>query len=445
MRVHHVKLFAMPLAVLALASPMLASCKKKPGQLPTGPTTNLNVPTSCIEIVTGDLSGISIDAPAEAQDRMKRLMTAGLELSKRGKDVERELIEVCTEIGKASGAGEEEMRFKPDKGHGAEQLCTLVGTKVGKILREAKAAKVEITIEMEPNPHCYIDVDSVTKCLAECGAPATADPRAACAGGEISGACKGRCAGSCTLESGTGAGFCHAMCKGKCDRDFRGTCNGRCDGTCDGAPTKGTRHCNGICDGKCDRGAEGLCNGKCDGVCSHGWEPINAPRCDGVCEGTCNGPLETPLCSGDYAPKGADVPCLASCTARATLASRCEPPLIRITAKNGRQSVELQKVLYALQTNLPKLARIRQGSSKKLAHAIEMMVSAGVEMTNTYALAGPKALLCVRTASDLAKEAAEFMDIAVKGAEAVPRSLKEGAEVQSVTAEQKPLNLEPQP
>ena len=82
-----------------------------------------------------------------------------------------------------------------------------------------------------------------------------------------------------------------------------------------------------------------------------------------MCDGKCDGPLERPLCSGDYAPKGADVPCLASCTAGATLASRCEPPLIRITAKNGKQTVELQKLLYALQTNLPKLARIQASSA----------------------------------------------------------------------------------
>jgi hypothetical protein len=445
MKVHHWKLFAMPLAVLGLASPMLASCTKKPTKLPTDPTAAATLPATCYEVFTGDVSKVQIDAPAEVQAKMKRLMLGGWELSKRGKDVERELIEVCTEIGKSAGAGEEEMRFKPDKGHGAEQLCTLVGTKVGKILREAKAAKVEITIEMEPAPHCFVDVDDMTKCLAECGTPVSVDPRAACAGGDVAGACKGRCAGSCTLDSGTGSGFCHGSCKGKCDRDFRGTCNGRCDGTCDGSPTKGTKHCNGICDGKCDRGAEGLCNGKCDGVCSHGWEPINVRQCTGVCVGQCEGPLESPLCMGDYAPKGADVPCMASCTGRATLASRCEAPLIRVTAKNGRQTVELQKLLYGLQINLPKLARIRQGTSKKLAHAVELMVAAGVEMTNTYALAGPKALVCVRTATDAAKEGAEFMDVAVKGAEAVPRALKEGAEVQTVSAEQKPLNLEPQP
>ena len=429
------KLLAAPVAMMALTAPLLVNCAKKPPEEPTAPTATAKgeVPT-CKELETNDLKSLPIAAPQDAQDKMRRLLAAAREIGTKGKEVERELIEACTAIGKATGAGDEELRADPGKGRGAEQLCTLVSAKVKRMLEEAKNAKVELLIEMDL-PRCYTDAGAVNKCLGECGSQAGGDVRASCAGGEISGVCKAHCNGTCIRESGAGLGFCHGVCQGRCDKDFRGACGGKCDGTCDGVPTKGLKKCAGICDGKCDKQADGLCNGKCDGYCSRGYEPVNHVKCEGQCLGTCASPVEEPLCSGDFTPQGADAVCMSICGGYAAIAARCETPLIRVTAKNGKQTPELQRLLIGLQTTLPKLVRTRQTRSKKLLRGMAGVVAGGVEMTNAYATAGARALFCVRVASDAIKEAEETIDVAIKGSEGIMGALQAGATVNIVNVQ----------
>lgn len=420
------KLASAPIAVIALASPLFASCKKPVPAVATAASASAGGGVACEEMKTGNFANLQIIATTDVQNRMRRLLSAGYALSKTGKQLERELIDACAELGKAAEVADLDLKADPNDGKGAEKVCGNVGVKVGKLIKDAREAKIELTIEYEP-PRCYSDVDAMRQCLADCGSPSNADIRASCKGGEISGRCAApaRCGGSCVLEAGPGTSACRAVCTGKCDRDFRGACGGRCDGTCNGLPNHG-KPCKGICDGACSGKAEGVCGGRCDGACSGSSEPRDPSRCAGRCVGACSSPIESPVCSGDYAPPGVEISCQSSCAAVTSMAARCEAPMVRITAKGGRQNADFQRLLAGLQAELPKIIRLREGSAKRLSRAIEGMIAGGVDMTNANALAGERALFCVRSASDAAKASQDAMDVAVKGSEWIMRALKNG-------------------
>ena len=425
------KLALTPLAVLGLASPLLASCHESDTPVAAAPTdtTGLGgVVPVCDEVKTGDFSTLEFARGSDSRppgfgENVKRLLGQASLLAKTAAALEQGFIDACTELGLAAGVLADELKASPDAGHGAEKACNAAATKVSSMFRQAKEAKILLDLSIEPT-RCFVDVEAARKCLADCGAPVIkGDIRAQCTGGEIDGACSGRCSGSCALSAGAGAGLCHAVCSGKCDHDFRGTCGGKCSGTCDGAPTRGPRHCSGLCDGGCDKG-EGVCAGRCDGACSGGWEPPPTGRCGGICVGVCSSEVSAPLCSGEYAPPGVDPVCQAACSASSALASRCDAPLVRVSARGAKPTPALEKLLAGLQSAVPRIIRLQRGPAKKVPRAIEGAVTAAVDWSNAYATAGPRPLFCVRSSIDAMKEASGWIELALRGTEAIAPAIK---------------------
>jgi hypothetical protein len=389
---------------------------------------------------TGDFAGLVFGAPPAARgpfdpppppplppgtgDDVKFLLARTWRLAKTPAAFEKDLIAACTELGVAAGVSENELKADPDLGHGAEKACNTAATRVAAMFRKAKESKVILDLAVEP-VRCFVDVESARKCLASCGAPPQGDLRAHCVGGEIDGTCQGRCSGSCSVPPGAGSGTCHGACSGKCDRDFRGACAGKCSGTCDGAQTRGPKPCKGICDGSCSANGEGTCAGRCDGQCSGSWEPTAASgKCPGACVGVCTGDVTGPICSGEYAPRGVNPVCQAACGAEAALAVRCDAPLVRLAVRGGKPTPELERLLAGIQSAVPKIARLQQGAAKRLPRAIETAVAASVDWSNAFATAGAKPLVCIRNNVEAMKDAANWIDLAVRGAEAIAPAIK---------------------
>jgi hypothetical protein len=430
------------LATTAIAI-VIASCKH--GSETQGPDAPQNpagagaAPAiACDEMKTGDFTHLAFGEspakrgpfdpppppplPAGTGDDVKFLLTRAWRLAKTPAALEKDLIAACTELGLAAGVPENDLKAEPDQGHGAERACNAASTRVAALFRKAKESKVLLDLAVEPT-RCFVDVEAAKKCLVACGAAVAGDVRAQCVGGEIDGVCQGRCSGSCALPPGPGAGACHGACSGKCDHDFRGACAGKCSGTCDGAPTRGAKKCTGICDGSCSQG-DGTCAGRCDGQCAGFWEPPATGKCAGVCVGVCAGDVKDALCSGEFAPKGPSPSCLAACGAESALSVRCDAPLVRVAVRGGKPTPELEKLLVGIQSAVPKIVRLQQGAAKRLPRAIEVAVAASVDWSNAFATAGKKPLLCIRNNVDALREAAGWIDLAVRGAEAVAPAIK---------------------
>jgi len=438
------KLVTVSLAVTGLALPV-ASCRRaddSAGAAAPGSTVGPGgVPLVCEEMKSGDFTGLVFGGPPKARgpfdpppppplppgtgDNVKFLLGQTYRLSRTAPGLEKDLIDACTELGLAAGLSESELKATPDSGHGAERACNAASTRVSALFRKARESKIILDLGVEPT-HCFVDVEAAKKCLGDCGAPVRGgDIRAQCVGGEIAGLCQAYCSGICSAPAGAGSGTCHAACSGKCDRDFRGTCGGKCIGTCDGAPTHGPRRCAGVCDGSCSEKGEGVCIGRCDGQCSSGWEPPpGTGKCGGTCVGMCNGEVRDPMCTGDYAPPGIDPVCQAACGAAAAMTARCETPLVRISVRGGKPTPELEKLLAGIQSAVPKIVRIQRGAAKKLPRAIEVASTAAVDWSNAFATAGKHPLLCLRANIDAMKEAGGWIDLAVRGAEAIGPAIK---------------------
>jgi hypothetical protein len=415
------KIVAAPLVMLGLGSPVLVSCdnKPRPVYIPLAASALPPSTESCDEIRTGSFAEIPIAAPGDAVSRIRSLLTQSSRLMLASVALEKELIDACTVLGKGAGAFDEELKGKPDNGHGAEHVCGVAVTKASKILKDAKDAKVGILLEFD-SPHCLTPIETTKNCLAQCGSPVPkGDDRVSCTGGEIVNTCRGRCGGFCANDAGPALGACYGVCTGNCDKEFRGTCGGKCNGTCNGTPTRGPHRCAGVCDGSCTEKAEGICGGKCDGACNGPWAPKDQSKCAGVCNGTCAGEAMAPLCSGEFLPKGADTACLALCGSAATLAARCDAPLVRLTVKGGKQNAELQKLLTGMQAALPRIFRVQEGLARKLPRSMESVGAAVIDWSNAYATSGPKALSCLRAAIDGVKDGALAIDTASKGSEAI--------------------------
>ena len=438
------KLLAVPLVVAGLASPL--SCRHTEEGDPTAPGAAGpgGIAPTCDELKTGDFSTLVFGGrpppsgpfaglggppppplPPGTGDNVKILLGRSLPLARTAAGLEKELIDACTELGLAAGVPKSELEASPDLGHGAEKACNVAASRVAAMFRKAKVSRILLDLQIEPT-RCFVDATAARQCLAECGSPPKGDLRAHCIGGEITGLCSGRCSGTCALPPGPGNGICHGACSGRCDRDFRGACGGKCNGTCDGAPTRGPRRCAGLCDGSCSDQAAGVCSGRCDGQCSGAWEP-QAPsmKCAGVCVGGCSGgEVQSPLCTGEYAPPGTDPVCQAACGAASALAARCEAPLVRVAVRGGKPTPELEKLLAGVQSAVPRIVRIQQGPAKRLPRAIEGVVTASVDWSNTFATAGKKPLFCLQTSNAALKEAATWIELSVRGAEAIAPAIK---------------------
>jgi hypothetical protein len=395
---------------------------------------------ACEEMATGDFSSLTFGLPPAKRgpfdpppppppppgtgDNIKFLLGKTWRLAKTAPGFEKELIDACTELGVAAGLSERELRGEPDLGHGAERACNLAASKIAEIFRKAKESRIVLDLSIEPT-HCFVDVDATRACLAQCGTPPQGDIRTHCIGGELDGTCSGRCSGSCALLPGAGTGTCHGACSGKCDREFRGTCGGKCSGTCDGAPSRGKR-CEGICDGACSGDAQGACGGRCDGSCSGSWDPpAPSSKCAGLCVGACSGgDVKQPACSGEYAPRGIEPVCQAACGAEAAMGLRCDIPLVRVAIRGGKPTRELQRALAGVQSAVPKIVRLQQGAAKRLPHAIESAITAGVDWSNAFATAGPHPLLCIRSNVDALHEAAKWLELATHATDAIGPAIK---------------------
>jgi hypothetical protein len=422
------KLVAVPLSTLAIAAPLLVSCRHDTARAPAAKgSATPGAPEMCGGIITGKFDDLEFIGPQGTGENVKRLLPQAVKLSRTAQQFEKDLIDACFELGFAAGVPENELKANPDKGHGAERTCSVAAAKVKKMFDAAKDAKVVLDLSIE-STHCYVDVGAAKKCLAECGAPVTkGDDRASCVGGEIDGTCTGRCGGACSLDAGPGLGICHATCSGKCDREFRGVCGGKCSGTCNGKPTRGPQKCAGVCDGSCSEKAEGLCGGTCAGSCSGVWEPRDTYKCAGLCAGACQPPgeLKDLLCTGEYMPPGIESVCQATCAAAGALALKCDLPMVRVTAKGqGKQSPELQKMLAGVQSAVPKILKLVDGAGKRWPRAMEIASAAGVEWSNAYATVGAKPLFCIRQSLDVMKEASAWIDTTVKAADPIRPAIK---------------------
>jgi hypothetical protein len=336
--------------------------------------------------------------------------------------MEAELIAGCREIAKPLGATDEELKGEPGEGKGAEKVCGVAKAKLDVAIKASAEAKLAVEFT---EPKCYVDVEAVQKCFAECDvAVQPGELKASCQGGEISGKCEAECKGACTLDAGAQCtGTCSAQCSGKCDAKFSGRCGGNCDGMCDGKQTKGK--CAGSCEGKCDAQAEGSCGGTCDGKCSGGCQVKATGKCEGSCSGDCSVQMKAPKCSGEFRPPKVDATCQTNCGAKAAASAKCDPPGLKIVAR-GKASAETPKLIAALQAGLPAIVKVQLGLSKKVLTAADNVKGAGAAMGDAALKAGGKAAACVKAAVDATVSASASVNVSVKASASVSGSAKAG-------------------
>jgi hypothetical protein len=412
------KIAAVPFVVAVLSSPL--SCSRS---VPPDAVSATVSAGACEEMRTGDFSAIALGGPGGTSQSMKFLLTQASLVPRSAPLYEKEVIDACAELGLAAGIGEADLRAAPESGRGAETVCGAAANKVAAMFRKAKDAKIVIDVRIDQTP-CFVDATAAQKCLADCGATARGDMRAACIGGELVGACQGRCAGKCTFPAGPGGGSCAAVCSGRCDRAFRGICRATCAGSCDGTPLKSPGACGGICDGSCSDGADGFCGGRCDGQCSGSWERgVPTGNCAGTCMGGCAGEVGSPLCTGEYAPPGTEATCQAACGAAAALTARCDLPVVHVVVRGGKPGPELVKLLYGVQAAVPKILR-QQAAAKRLSRALQNAVAASLEWSNAYGTVGQKSFACIRASADMMKQAADTIDLVLRGTDAVASAVK---------------------
>jgi hypothetical protein len=407
-----------PLLVAAVASP-LACGPSAPGAV------SVTIPAggACEELRTGDFSRLVLEHPSPGGELVKFLLAHEIPLPGSEPALEKELIDACAELGLAAGLLPADVLGAPDSGRGAEKVCSVAATKVLAMFRKAKDQKVPLDVHIDASP-CFVDAVAARQCFAECGVTAKGDMRAECVGGELVGTCQGRCAGKCTFPAGPGGGACDAVCTGRCDHDFRGRCDGACLGTCDGQPNPGGRPCGGICDGVCQDRAVGFCGGRCDGQCSGLWtRSVPSGSCSGACLGGCAGEVASPLCTGEYTPSGAEPLCAAACGAAEVVGARCDPPVVHVVIRGGNPSPELVKLLYGVQSAVPRILRQR-AAAKRVTRALQVATAASIGWSTSFSGAGQRPLTCVRAAVDAMKDALAAVDLCSRGADAVADAIK---------------------
>ncbi|NUP10329.1 MAG: hypothetical protein HOW73_30130 [Polyangiaceae bacterium] len=383
------KVLALPVVVLGVGSPMLASCEAL-NSVAKDPTKLAEAAEGCPEFDKGDFSGIQLDA------KLRGLLDASAKFDKVAADMEMGLIQSCGELGKALKMNEADLKAEPKDGEGAKKVCGAVAGKLDAFMKANASAKISVTVTA---PKCYADIDAMTKCFEECGSPVSpGEFKASCQGGEVSGECSGKCEGSCDVEPGSASckGSCKGSCSGKCEASFSGKCGGNCKGKCDGKNATGK--CAGTCEGSCDAQAEGSCGGQCDGSCSASCE-VKAPKakCEGRCSGSCDVEMKAPSCSGEFKPPKVSIECQASCAAKAQASLKCDPPGV-VVLVNGQASAEVTAVVEGLKKALPKIAEINLTKGKAVLKAGEQLVGQVKGATDAIGKAGVKAATCATVA-----------------------------------------------
>jgi hypothetical protein len=146
-------------------------------------------------------------------------------------------------------------------------------------------------------------------------------------------------------------------------------------------------------------------------------------NCAGTCLGGCAGEVRDPLCSGEYRPPGTEATCLAACGAAAELTARCDLPVIDVVVRSGRAGPALVKLLYGVQSAVPKILR-QQAAAKRLARALQNAMSASLVWSGAHATAGEKPYICIRASVDMMKAAGASIDLILRGADAVVGAIK---------------------
>lgn len=421
MSVNRWKLVAMPILMLGLSSPLLVNCGAVPGAggLPGG---DLAGAAGCEELKDGDIGSLNFQGDAKGSAKIKGFLDGAFSLNKTALEMDASLTASCTELGKGIGMSGDELKAEGEEGRKAEKVCNAVAAKLSAAMKAHADAKFAITWE---EPRCYVDVEAMQKCFADCDAAIQpGELKASCQGGEISGKCDAECRGTCQVDAGaTCNGTCSASCSGKCEANFSGKCGGNCNGTCDGKNAKGK--CAGQCEGKCDAQAEGSCGGTCDGKCSGTCEVKATGKCEGTCSGGCSAEVKEPKCSGEFRPPKVDASCQTNCSAKGAATAKCDPPAVRVSIK-GTANTEVQKIAAALQTSLPGILRIQLGVGKKLIGSLDNLKGAGAAMLDSAGSAGLKAATCIKAAGEMAVNASASVSVNVKASASVSGSAKAG-------------------
>lgn len=410
------KVVATPVVVFGLFSPLLVNCAAlEAAQKAAG--------LDCPAMDTGDFASLKFSGGVKVEGKVKGFLSAAYDLKKIAVDMEAGLMASCGKLGKDIGVTDAEMKAEAGGGKGAEKVCGAVAAKISGMLKADASAKLSLDIGA---PKCSVDVDVMSKCFGDCGSPVQGgELKASCSGGEISGKCDAKCEGKCSVEAGASCtGSCSAECSGSCDAGFSGECGGKCDGKCDGKSSKG-KPCKGKCEGKCEANAKGSCSGTCGGKCSGSCEAKAGGKCEGSCSGGCSVKMKAPKCSGEFKPPSVSLDCQVSCAAKGAVSAKCEPPPIKITV-NGKASAELEKLVAALQADLPEIVKIQLGVGARVGAAAAGVVKAGAEVKDVAVQAGMQAGVCVATALAASVSASASLKVNVSASASVGGSAKGG-------------------
>ncbi len=360
------------------------------------PAATFEAPHSCEDFDSGKISELDFTAQyGELLGRhIKIFLLSSRTLWHATAELERDLLEACTKLGKSLGVSVAEMSAVPSgDGQVARLVCTAVYRKTKEALDAVGPGRLVLNIGA---PMCHLNINTMLRCLDDCGSPASDRTLAVdCKGGVISGQCDGRCLGTCASVAGAHCtGTCLGVCVGGCTKEFTGYCQS-CTGQCGDKPAK-EADCPNVCFGKCDERGEGRCDGTCDGDCNGPCESVVA-QCEGSCTGGCSGALREPMCSGTFEPSGASPYCLATCGAMSTADIRCDPPIVNMTIVGDPGLSDIRQAL-AIDASIPRIVQTQLGRGKRMLEALNTLAATGA-MLRYSALrvdsANGKAIACI--------------------------------------------------
>ncbi len=349
------RLSAVPLAMLLLASPMLANCGAGgAGLAEAHKATGGAVGGSCPDVK--DVNAVlafdfakEFKINAEAAAKLKAGTAAAIELKAFADKVDADLKIACGGIGKDLGAAE---------GKDGTDACNLAI----RAINDTKAklgAKAQLGLVIKP-PVCTADVNVMADCAGKCDAKLSGGKaKVECEPGKLSGECSGKCEGACEAKA---AARCDGECSGSCDAEVKGSCSGNCNGKCDGK--QGKTSCAGTCEGKCEGGTvKGECKGKCGGSCQ-----LKAQAsCDGSCTGKCSVDFKEPRCTGEVRPPEMSADCKAQCDAHVSGKMECRPAVVGVAISGAADAKAAEQLKGSLEKNMPGVLKVAIGMGERSA------------------------------------------------------------------------------
>jgi len=154
-------------------------------------------------------------AAAEGGARLKRFLTALVDMQKSTEETVKIVKQSCVILGTELGM------IPADLEGETNEVCAKVYGKVDEMKKVAIKSKAAFKLKYKPAV-CTVDVQASARAAAECEGSASANVKASC-----DGTCRGKCDGTCSGKAGTGgnSGDCNGVCKG--------TCEGKCEGKAD--------------------------------------------------------------------------------------------------------------------------------------------------------------------------------------------------------------------